>query len=274
MSAVTEIKIENEHVFEDVDTSGVAPELIRYLEEVAALPEVRAVHDRTGAILAAQPGERVLEVGCGLGADARELAAQVAPGGEVVGVDLSQAMVDAAIERHDGSAVTYRRANVTDLPFEDAEFDVVRIERVLQHVADVDRACAEMARVLKPGGRVLAYDTDWGSFAIAPETPLVRRCLDHLATRFVQRRVALDLRRHLGAAGLTVTDVSAYAFVYTDFAQAAVPLPMLNERVPADAVFVPREERDAWFAELKQADADGTFVVGWTGYSALARKPG
>ena len=273
MCAVAEMKIENERVFEDVDTSGIAPELIQYLADVAALPEVKAVHDRTAEILDARPGERVLEVGCGIGADARELARRVAPGGEVVAVDVSEAMLRAAAERHDGSAVTYQRASVTDLPFEDASFDVVRIERVLQHVEDVDLACREMARVLRPGGRVLAYDTDWGSFAVDPASDLVDRCLAHMGGRFVQRRAGLELRRRLTTAGLTVTDVSAYAFVYDDLATAAVPLPMVNERIPPEADFVPRELRDAWFAELRRADAEGTFVVGWTGYSALARKP-
>lgn len=268
------MKIESEHVFRDVDTSGVAPELIRYLEEVAALPEVRAVHDRCLALLDPRPGERVLEVGCGLGADSRELAAHVAPGGEVVAIDLSRAMVDAARARHDGSAVTYATADVTDLPYDDASFDVVRVERVLQHVPDVTRACAEMARVLKPGGRLLAVDTDWGSVAVdLPDTALRDRCVGHLATRFVQYRAGLELRRNVAAAGLPASEVVPFAFAYADLAQAAVPLPFLNERIPPEAGFVPAGDRDAWFAALHAADDAGTLVVGWTGYAVLARKP-
>ena len=275
MCAVTDMKIEKEHVFEDVDSSGVAPHLIAYLEAVAALPEVRAVHDRTAALLDARPGERVLEVGCGLGADARELAARVAPGGEVVAIDVSQAMIDAASERHDATLpVTYERANVTDLPYDDASFDVVRIERVLQHVAEADLACREMARVLKPGGRVLAYDTDWGSFAVdLPDTALVARCLAHLAGRFIQRRAGLELRRRLTTAGLTATNVEPFPFAYTSLAAAAVPVPMLDEQIPEEADFVPRADRAAWFAALHEADAAGTLTVGWTGYAVLARKP-
>jgi SAM-dependent methyltransferase len=275
VARVSDMTIENDHPFREVDSSGVAPELIGYLERVAALPEVRELHDRTAALLDAQRGERVLEVGCGLGADARELAARVAPGGEAVAVDVSQAMVDAARERHDPALpVTYERADVTDLPYDDASFDVVRIERVLQHVPDVARACAEMARVLKPGGRLLALDTDWGSFAVdLADTALVERCLAHLATRFVQPRAALALRRLLVDAGLTDVRLAPHAFLYTDFARAAVPLPMLNEQIPAEADFVPRADREQWFAALKAADANGTFAAGWTAYFALARKP-
>lgn len=272
---MTEIKIENDHVFGDVDTSGVAPHLIRYLEEVAALPEVREVHDRVNAILDAQPGERVLEVGCGLGADARELAERVRPDGAVVAIDLSQAMVDAARERHDERLpVTYDRGDVMALAYDDASFDVVRVERVLQHVPDADLACREMARVLKPGGRLLAYDTDWGSLSIdIPDTELRDRCLAHTATRFIGRRAGLELRRRLATAGLAPETVTPHAFCYTSLAQAAVPLPMVNDQIPPEADFVPAGDRDAWFAALEAADAAGTFVVGWTGYSVLARKP-
>jgi len=277
MGRVSEMKIENEHVFRDVDTSGVAPELIAYLEAVAALPEVRRLHEVASAILAAKPGERVLEVGCGLGADARELAAAVRPGGSVTAIDVSQAMIAAATDRHDPSLdVTYERADVTSLPYDDGAFDVVRIERVLQHVADPAVACREMARVLAPGGRLLATDTDWGSLAVAllPEDEDVKqRCLAHLRTRFIQARAGLDLRRLLTEAGLEVTSVTPHAFAYTDLATAAIPLPMLNESIPPEADMVPREDRDEWLAALHRADEAKAFVAGWTGYSALAVRP-
>jgi ubiquinone/menaquinone biosynthesis C-methylase UbiE len=272
---VAEQKSEQEHAFRDVDASGVAPELVRYLDEVAARPEVRALHDAAHAMLAPQPGENVLEVGCGLGADAREIARAVAPAGRVTAVDVSDAMLAAARERHDEALdVTYERADVTGLPYADGTFDAVRIERVLQHVPDTARACAEMARVLKPGGRVLALDTDWGSLAVdLADTALAERCLAHTTQRFVQPRAGLTLRRLLATAGLPAVETKAFAFSYTSLAEAAVLLPMLNDQIPVEADFVPRADRDAWFAALEQADRDGTFVAGWTGYVVLARKP-
>ncbi|HEU0129719.1 MAG TPA: methyltransferase domain-containing protein [Mycobacteriales bacterium] len=265
--------IRNEHVFRDVDGSGVAPALALYLEAVAARPEVRALHDRAVALLAPRPGERMLEVGCGLGADARELAAMVAPG-EVVATDLSTAMLTSARERHDPALpVTYEHADVTDLPYEDASFDVVRVERVLQHVADVERACAEMARVLRPGGRLLAVDTDWGSFALdLAERDLVERCLAHAYRRFVSPRAALGLRRHLVGAGLADVSIEPFAFCYTSVGEAATLVPMVNDGIPAEADFVPAADREAWFAALRAADAAGTFTVGWTAYLAVAHK--
>jgi SAM-dependent methyltransferase len=272
---MSEMTIENEHPFRDVDGSGVAPQLVAYLEAVAARPEVKALHDAATALLAPRPGERVLEVGCGLGADARELAAAVAPGGTVTAVDNSQAMLDAARERHDGSAVTYEAADVTDLPYDDASFDVIRVERVLQHVDQVERACEEMARVLAPGGRLLALDTDWSSLVIeaGDADALAERCLAHTKTRFVQPLAARRLRRLLTDAGLRDVSLTPTAFGYTRLHEAATLLPMVNDGVPAEADFVPRDDRPEWFRALRDADEHGTFFAGWTAYTALGRKP-
>lgn len=271
---MSDIKIENEHVFSDVDTSGVAPHLVAYLEAVAARPEVVELHDRATTILAARPGENVLEVGCGLGADARELARAVAPEGRVTAVDVSEAMLDAARERHDGSNVTYERADVTDLPYGDATFDVIRIERVLQHVPDVEKACAEMARVLKPGGRVLVLDTDWASLvADVGDDALAERVLSHGRGRMIQPQAARHLRRLLTGAGLTDVSLAGHAFTYTRLDDAMVLLPMFNEAIPQEADFMAAEDREAWFATARAADNAGSFMTGWTAYIALAWKP-
>jgi SAM-dependent methyltransferase len=101
------------------------------------------------AVSAAKP-ERVLEVGCGWG----ELAEWIRrdTGAAVVATDLSPHMVDLARER----GVNARLADVQDLPFGDGEFDVAVAAWMLYHVPDLDRGVAELARVLRPGGRLVA----------------------------------------------------------------------------------------------------------------------
>jgi SAM-dependent methyltransferase len=100
------------------------------------------------AVVAAQPA-RVLEVGCGWG----ELAAWIArdTGAEVVATDLSPRMVELAREH----GVDAQVADVAELPFPDASFDVVVAAWMLYHVPDLDRAFAEIARVLRGGGRLV-----------------------------------------------------------------------------------------------------------------------
>jgi ubiquinone/menaquinone biosynthesis C-methylase UbiE len=94
-------------------------------------------------------GQRVLEAGCGTGLILREVApvARLA-----VGVDLSPAMLDRARAR--GLAVAH--ASVTDLPFPDDGFDVAYSFKVLPHVERIERALGELARVVRPGGHVIA----------------------------------------------------------------------------------------------------------------------
>lgn len=93
---------------------------------------------------------RVLEVGCGWG----ELAAWIAreTGAEVVATDLSPRMVELARER----SVPAELADVQDLPFPDGAFDAAVAAWMLYHVPDLERALAELARVLRPGGRLVA----------------------------------------------------------------------------------------------------------------------
>jgi len=100
------------------------------------------------AVAAARP-TRILEVGCGWG----ELAEWVGreTGAEVVAVDLSPRMVELARER----GVDARIGDVQALPFADGEFDVAIAAWMLYHVPDLDRGVAELARVLRPGGRLV-----------------------------------------------------------------------------------------------------------------------
>lgn len=99
-------------------------------------------------MVAAQP-TRILEVGCGWG----ELAEWVGreTGAEVVAVDLSPRMVELARER----GVNAQVGDVQELPFADGEFDVAIAAWMLYHVPDLDRGIAELARVLRPGGRLV-----------------------------------------------------------------------------------------------------------------------
>ena len=94
--------------------------------------------------------QRVLEVGGGPG----ELAARIGTelGCGVVMVDVSARMVELALER----GVEARLGDVQGLPFEDGSFDVAIAAWMLYHVPDLDRALAELARVLRPGGRLVA----------------------------------------------------------------------------------------------------------------------
>jgi SAM-dependent methyltransferase len=101
------------------------------------------------AVAEAAPG-RVLEVGCGQGWASEWLQEEL--GAEVVAVDQSERMVELTRQR----GVEARIGDVQDLSFEDASFDAALAAWMLYHVPDLDRGLSELARVLRPGGRLVA----------------------------------------------------------------------------------------------------------------------
>src|SRR4051812_10668846 len=101
------------------------------------------------AVAEAEP-RRVLEVGCGTGEFAGRVRRDL--GAEVLAIDISPRMVELTKEQ----GIDARVADVQAIPFEDASFDCVNAGWVLYHALDVDKSIGECARVLRPGGRLVA----------------------------------------------------------------------------------------------------------------------
>jgi len=104
----------------------------------------------------AEPGQRVLDVACGTGVLARTAADRVGPTGKVVGVDLSEGMLSVA--RRLRPDIAWQRGDATDLPLADADFDVTVCQSALMFMPDATAALREMARVTRPGGRLVVCE--------------------------------------------------------------------------------------------------------------------
>lgn len=101
--------------------------------------------------LAVQPGERVLDAGCGTGRYFETLLRQQA---ELIGVDFSAGMLRVAHRKHPSAALVQADLQM-DWPFHDAGFDTVVCALVGEHLGELDHVFREMRRVLKPGGRLI-----------------------------------------------------------------------------------------------------------------------
>lgn len=193
------------------------PELVqRQYASEAGLKVRRESHRRFGRgpdafdaafdVISKLDPRRVLEVGCGMGTFAERVARETRA--EVVATDLSPRMVELARER----GLDARVANVESLPFADGEFDCAVANAMLYHVEHLDRALSELARVLEPGGRLVAITIGGGHMGELwslvgyqrPERPFSRENgAEHLARHFP------DVRRHDVDAELVFPDAAA-----------------------------------------------------------------
>ena len=121
-------------------------------------------------------GDRVLDVGCGTGVLAREIAACVGPEGKVIGLDLNPGML--MVAERIRPEIDWRQGDAGELPFEEGEFDAVVSQFALMYFPDRERALREMWRVLAPGGRL----------AIAVWAPFERATGYVVLTEIAERR--------------------------------------------------------------------------------------
>ncbi len=139
-------------------------ELVRFLDALHQLPGIHANHKRTIDLLRIADGFHLLDLGCGVGSYSHDVFPLVGATGRVVGLDLSPAFIDVARKRASefGMPIEYVVGDIQAIPFPDNTFDGSRVERVLQYVNDPREAIAEMMRVTKPGGRIVATRSGLG----------------------------------------------------------------------------------------------------------------
>lgn len=160
--------------------------------------EQRVILDLIGNV----EGARVLDAGCGDGVLVCELASR---GAEATGIDPDPAMLAAARARTDkvGGVATFRDGRVERLPFPDASFDVVAAITVLCVVGDASGAVREMARVLRPGGRLVLGEL--GRLSLWAMSRRLRGWFGAATWKAARFRTAGELRALAEQAGLSVT---------------------------------------------------------------------
>lgn len=257
------------HPFTDVDAQPDPAAWIGVLDRLRADPAYAAYKRRAAALLDPQPGERYLEVGTGTGADA--LALEAGRDVEVAGVDASRVMVEEARRRGLAGAVV---ADAHALPFADATFAGAWADRTLQHVDDPARAVAEMARVVRPGGRVVVADPDYGTQVVnVPDQALARRVLG-LQAGVRRWTLAHQMPRLFVEAGLGVLKVEAVPVVLTDPAALDHALGLRGwARLAAHQGLVEGGDVAAWEAQLDDAARNGWFLYAFCVFITAGERP-
>lgn len=246
------------------------------LEAVYLGPDVVAQRSDTIQRIAIQEGERVLDIGSGPGFLAAMIADQTGPNGKVVGVDISQQMVDRASRRNRRAWLSYQCADAATLPFEDNSFDVIVSTQVAEYVPDVEAFSSEVFRVLRPGGRGLILATDWEGICWHSEYPdrmekVLKAFTPHCADSKLPRTLTARLRK----AGLTVDDVSYFSIVNVDRYNGCygeMVVPFIVAYVKGQNT-VPSDELQAWADEQATLNARGEHFFSTGRFSFSVSKP-
>ena len=166
------------------------------------------------------PGASLLDVGCGPGSITAEFAERLGPGGSVLGIDASAAVIELASQTYASSTAQFEVMDLYQIDAADDTFDIVHAHQVLQHVSDPVTALKEMARVAKPGGIVAVRDADYDGMHWAPRSPGLESWLQVYRDVAYRNDAEPDAGRHLlrwaRQAGLSDVAPSLATWLFAD----------------------------------------------------------
>ncbi|HEV8347001.1 MAG TPA: methyltransferase domain-containing protein [Vicinamibacterales bacterium] len=253
-------------------------ERLRFLDCESAKPAMQYARRRSIELLEIRPGARILDVGCGAGDDARAMAALVGRNGRVDAIDVDPQMLAEAARRSNGVdlPVDFRLADVYSLAESDATFDGSRAERVFLHLAEPERALAQMVRVVKRDGKVVVLERDIETRTIdvpAADRAVTRRIINFWCDRFLGGWIGRQLPRLFAEAGLREVAIEPVTVIDTDFAafDAQYDLTRIVGRAEA-AGAITFEESTQWLRQLDEVVRAGSFFSSMTNFIVSGRK--
>jgi len=244
-----------------------AVQMAAFLEEHSRRPDIQQVNLRLCELVAAKPGERLLEVGSGSGVLCRLLAPHLQPDGCMMGVDISPEMAAEArkyaLSEGISGGISFETSAAEALPYSDSSFDGAIAARLLLHVSDPDTVIHEMIRIVKPGGRILVMDWDFDTVTVDhPDREQTRRLLhwrsDHHGGNNWSGR---QLWRRLQEAGLQNLSVFPWVTVTHCETDGLTQSLWRAAQVACEGGAVSSAEQKAWVKELKNRIQAGTFFA-------------
>ncbi len=249
---------------------------LRHLEVTYRAPEVAAQRRVLLEAVAARPGERALDIGCGPGFVTEALARAVGPEGAVHAMDNSESSVAMARQRcAEFANAQFELAGAAQLPYPDASFDLAVSTQVFEFVPDVPKALSELHRVLRPRGRAAIIDTDWHTILWHSVDPhrmarVLKAWDEHLAHPVLPRTLIPLLRD----AGFSVRQCKVIPYLDTEYKPEGYSYNMTKtlRRFVQDRQGITKQEAEAWAGELQALARAGNYFFCLNRYLFLAEK--
>jgi ubiquinone/menaquinone biosynthesis C-methylase UbiE len=263
--------------FPEVDRSENANFFFTCLETLNSLPFFEDYKKESFRILHVAQGSKVLDVGCGLGIDAISMGRMVGRSGRVVGLDVSRAIIAEARRRLEGLSlpVEFVLGDARRLEFRDETFDCTRVDRSLQHISDPAQALAEMFRVTRSGGRMMAFEPDWGTFAVSSSNrQLTRKVLSLFCDNFRSGWIGRYLYSLFRKCGIEEISVDPKVLMITDFRLGDTVWDLTRNAYHAQSLgLISKKNADDWLCELRSLDAEGRFFACHSCFLVSGRRP-
>jgi ubiquinone/menaquinone biosynthesis C-methylase UbiE len=263
--------------FPSVDHSESSSFFVSCLETLNSLPFFEDYKKESFRVLGVAQGSKVLDVGCGLGIDAVTMGRMVGGSGRVVGLDASHAMIAEARRRSEGLGlpVEFVLGDARRLEFRDGTFDCARVDRSLQHIPDPALALAEMARVTRRGGRMMAFEPDWGTFAVSSSNRrITRKVLNLFCDNFKSGWIGRYLYSIFRECGIEEISVNPKVLMITDFRMGDKVWDITRNAYQAQSMgLISKKDADDWLCELRALDAEGRFFACHSCFMVSGRRP-
>lgn len=261
------------NLFMQVDRTEDPDFFVRFMDEAQKPAGIQASKQLMLDRAALASGEAVLDVGCGPGDDLFDLVEHVGPAGRLVGLDTSEVMIAEARRRAEerGLPITLEVGEAAALPFADDTFDVCRAARVLEHLADPSAALTEVARVTRPGGRIVVFDFDWDTLIIDhPDKDATRTVVLSYSDSIQNGWIGRQLPRLFGEQRLEVLSIDPVQ-VFVHYALAELFLGSHLVALQTSGV-LRSDQAEQWWESLRRSNEDGTLLISFTAFVVVGAK--
>ena len=230
--------------------------------KVATVPEGHARRAAVFDSLDPQPGQTMLDIGCGGGHLVKTFALAVGGGGRAIGLDPSEEQLGSARELcADEPAAELIAGDATDMDLPDGLCDGVSSIQTLEYIDDVDRALSEIRRVLKPGGRIALVSVLWDLWRFHGADPELNQEMHEIwKGHCPHQMLPMEISSKLESAGFDGIEQKPLAFLNTAFDQGTYAYWASRAvAVFARANGMDAEKVDIWLDQLARAETEGRF---------------